>query len=376
MNSSSELLPCKHAQICGVCTWIQFPYSEQKQRKIQLLRDSLAQMQIKPSQDSNLEIPFHSVGMGALRDRVDLTFEKGQLGFFQKEKKEAFNLDECPLLSDRLWAYLQAVQKTQFPIQKGSIRLRVSPDGLRGAWLDFANEDIRDLLAEKSALSKLLDLGFVEIGQRRKKLGSDFKLKDPEFHPWTRTFIKNEKLPLYSTVGSFSQSGDLANQKLIQVLESYFENLKTTKWVEFGSGFGNLTFPLSGQSRSVRALEFDHLAIEGLKRSLKENPQFQTRIQIEEGDFQRKAQIHFRSDESVLVNPPRSGLQKFLDPLFELSVEHRPKEFIYMSCFLESFQKDAARLQQLGYRLNQIAIVDQFPQSPHFEILSSWILSF
>jgi 23S rRNA (uracil1939-C5)-methyltransferase len=66
-----------------------------------------------------------------------------------------------------------------------------------------------------------------------------------------------------------------------------------------------------------------------------------------------------------------------LNPLVEKLVEksERPQHFIYISCFAESFAIDAAKLFALGYVMESCAIVDQFPQSRHFEVVASFRVS-
>lgn len=371
MNPPGEsFLICPHSEICSVCSWIQISLKEQKDLKLEAFRQSLLakDIQIPPN------IAFLSPAHQGLRDRVDLTFENGNYGFYRKDRKEIFPIEACPLMSNELFAFFKDIQKISLPIQRGSLRLRVSPSGKRGLWLDFANEDVRDLLAERKTLQAFLDLAFVEIGQRRKKLGDKMKLLEPEFQYWTRTWVQGQALDLFSTVGSFSQAGDLANQTLISELESFFTQSQCKDWVEFGAGTGNLTFPLASGDRKVTALEIDRLALAALEKTLSLNPDFQNRIRLLGGDFQQKASYPFQKEQGVLVNPPRSGLKNFLLPLKALPPQERPHDFIYMSCFLESFTEDAFQLQALGYKIKQASLVDQFPHSPHFEILSRWSL--
>ena len=144
--------------------------------------------------------------------------------------------------------------------------------------------------------------------------------------------------------------------------------------MEFGAGSGNLTFPLAAKDRTVLALEYDQLSLLGLSKTLQEQPQFQKRIQLQAGDFQRKKKINFQNFQGILVNPPRSGLVDFLNPLFEIAQLQRPESFIYMSCYKDSFIKDSGVLKKLGYKPTKITLVDQFPQRPHIEILSLWQL--
>ncbi len=367
---------CAHSKICSVCQWIEIPVTEQSARKKSLLAKQLADHQIKLHHGEIRSLPVAESG---LRDRVDLVLEKGRLGFYQRDQREAFQVETCPLMSEKLHGFYQDFCQITIPIKKGSLRLRISPaTGQRGLWLDFANEDIRDLLNERTTLIKLLDLGVVEIGQKRKSLSSvDLKLKDPVFHPWSRTWAtpsKMQAIDLFSVVGGFTQSGDVANRVLISEMQRLFAASSSQNWVEFGSGNGNLTLALASSRKDARvtALETDPISTEGLRRTLEANPELSSRVSLQVGDFQRREVYKFSRSEAILVNPPRSGLMKFLDPLFAIERSERPQDFIYMSCHLDSFILDSVRMQELGYGLQEITIVDQFPHSPHFEILSRW----
>ncbi len=367
----AALLHCPHSNICGICTWIQLSAIEQQTKKIKSLQSALQNSLISFPQ----EIRFLSPSFSKIRDRVDLIYDSGRYGFYQAGKKQIFEVESCLQMSPALFEFFQDLKKIPLPIQnKGSIRLRVSPSGERGLWLDFANLDVKSLLEEKTSLQALMKLASVEIGQKRKKLSAELKLTEPMPRHWTRTWAGQKSIDLNSFVGSFSQAGDSANQALIRELQGFFRNAKSADWVEFGSGQGNLTFPLAAEKAKVLALESDPLALQCLQNTLQENPEFQNKISFLQGDFQIQKRHRFQKQEGVLVNPPRPGLKDFLLPLKEMQPADRPQDFIYMSCYLESFLADAKQLHLLGYRIEQLSIVDQFPQTSHFEILSRWQL--
>lgn len=347
------------------------PISEQIAKKEQSFWSEWDQAALPRPQS----IDFAFIAESELRDRADLVLQDGFLSLYQKDVRKTFAMITCPAMSPALQKWFTEFRQFKFPIKKGSVRLRVSPTGKNGVWLDFANEDIKQLFEQKSLLLSLLEKSYVEVGQRRKKLffdGERLRLGDPEYHPWTETETSLGLLPLNSLVASFSQTGSRANRRMVQEIRKFAEISQCQTWAEFGAGCGNLTFPLSDGQRTVHALEFDELSLAGLKKTLQENPQYQKLIQIESGDFQRKKKIDFSAYEGVLVNPPRSGLMNFLEPLKDLPQQNRPKSFIYMSCYRESFIKDSLTLRELGYHASHVTLVDQFPQSPHCEILSLW----
>jgi 23S rRNA (uracil1939-C5)-methyltransferase len=259
-------------------------------------------------------------------------------------------------------------------VAKGSFRLRVSPGGLRGVWLDFANEDVKRLFEEKAFLQELCTIvDFVEIGQRRKTLvfrdGKPHLLKEPIFNLWTRTWIQGQPFELYSHIADFSQVGDVANQALIETLLHLLPK-EGSRLFEFGAGNGNLTFPALGRFKEVRAFESDGSATDGLKASYKSLPivfpDLKNRLEIQTGDFRQDPAV-LSGVDTVLVNPPRSGVGRFLENLNTSETE----TLIYMSCFPESMAKDLAPLKD-DWVCEEMVFVDQFPQTEHIEVLSRW----
>lgn len=69
----------------------------------------------------------------------------------------------------------------------------------------------------------------------------------------------------------------------------------------------------------------------------------------------------------IIVDPPRAGLEKsVLDALIKLQA----KTLVYVSCDPSTLARDAARLIQGGYALNDVTPFDMFPQTYHIESVS------
>lgn len=383
-------LNCQYADLCSACPWIDIDPQVQAHEKIKMFQDQMEKAQISLPKFSQTNITFQKTAFDHFRDRLDFVIENGNIGLFSKKENRILDIETCPLLTEPLQNLYHEFRKIKWPIQKGSFRLRVSFSGKKGAWLGFSNLDIKKLIEEKNCLSQLLDLvDVVEIGQKRKVLLRTLKLNDPHFEYWTRTWVSGQPLSLLSSVGSFSQAGDLPNQILTKIIEQFIPD-RVHRMLEFGSGTGNLTFPALGpldvhqsnaqNPRQVVAVEYDPLACQALEQSAHRhgyNSETQKRLTVICGDFQRhhafssmNENFSFSDFDLVLVNPPRSGLMSFLDPLKETS--KRPQYFIYMSCYLDSFTRDSVVLKDCGYSLDRVTLVDQFPHSPHFEIISLW----
>lgn len=371
-NQESEEVPnCQYFPACSGCSFIGKSKTFQKDLKLSHFKGLFY-----PLFPEFFNIDFMSMGSWSKRVRLDFVWENGRLGLYSHEKKQILDLSECSQLSSELQKLLTEFRNISWPIQKGSIRLRVSPDGIGGIWLDFANLDIKKILDNSELLQKITQMGFVEVGQKFKRIamrpGNKFGLLDPEPNPWFYTFCEGKKIDLYSYVGSFTQPSFIGNELIIKTMLSYIGDDTYSRAVEFGSGIGNLSLPLLGRGMEVMACELVREFSKLIKLSLVNAglwEKYKSKIKFHTGDFREKKKIEFKENDILILNPPRSGVGKFLSPLLE---GPKPSAIFYMSCFPESFIQDSQTLQTAGFRPEKMSILDQFPQTTHYEILSYW----
>lgn len=359
-------MQCLYEKSCTGCASLNISLARQQELKLSRLQHL-----------TNLPIELISLGDGGFRSRGELVLEKNQLGFVHAKTHQLVPISECPQWTPDLNQYFKEIQRLNLEISgRGSIRIRTH-NKLKGIWLDFANLEIKKLLDSKTQLLSLLDLGIVEIGQKRKILRPDqrslLKLTDPEFYPWTQSFSLSESFDLYHSIGNFSQSGGPANRKIGEWVSRCLNPDDTV--IEFGSGIGTLTLPALKASAKVLSVETDGLATQALKFTLKNYPELEKKWSYKIGNFQRSHKLGWGEFNCLIINPPRSGMGDFLNSLEKVPKNQRPKKILYMSCFFESFKTDLQKLNQLGFELTKIKILDQFPQTEHFEILSELRLS-
>lgn len=313
-------------------------------------------------------IQFQTIEENGLRTRLDFTIENGKYGLYDQHKN-IVDIETCLQITPELQAALTDIRKIHFPIRKGSVRLRVGPDGKRGVWLDFANIDIKNLLSEKKSLQLLLDSGFqVEIGQKGKSLSfvdGEFKLVSPVAHSWFKArLINNNYVSLKSLISSFTQpswkSAEMMTDFVLRWVVSPL--LQHQRLIEFGPGIGQFTLPLLSAGHVVDAFEFHDQAAGFLLENAKTN-NLDQKLKVFVGDY-HKLKIPLTEIHSIaLVNPPRSGLKEFVFEIIRLQVE----KCIYISCYPESLTEDLKILEDHGWQLQEVQIVDQFPQTKHFE---------
>lgn len=360
------IVNCAHQQECSGCQLLGTKYLDQLLMK----KANLAQL-LKHSFNISLDsISVLESGSAHNRDRFDFTIQDNKIGIYNKDKSQVVDIYNCEQLSPSLNLWFQEFRKFKFPIKKGSVRLRVSPNGLKGAWLDFANIDIKHLLEEKKLLNQLLEISVIEIGQKRKSLtlkSTDLKLTDPQFNPWFETFIAEQNFPLVCSVGSFTQPSISVNKKIQKQIFSWLQQMKPQKILEYGSGIGNLSLQLLHFSKELCLIETDILAIESFKINLQHFLEDDRFMENKNKTIKLETKLNslHQNLDLLVVNPPRSGLGHFTTNILEM----KPKNFLYMSCSPKTFAEDMLNLNS-NFTLQEVVIIDQFPQTNHFEVLA------
>lgn len=360
------------------------PYEEQLVRK----RDDLT-ARLKSRGVAHPDIEMIEISRaGQTRDRVDLTWQKRNgelaLGLYDLDKSGVVDMMACPQMSQALEEWFLEFRSMLPPvIEKGSVRLRVSPSGEKGVWLDLANADVKALLDEKQWLTTLSSRAHVEIGQRFKpliktesgalKLGS---FLEPQ--AWFETYVGEalDAIPLCSAVGSFTQPSFIANKALVKHLAELARPYSGTRVLELFSGLGNFTLPLAALGTQVTSFEVDAVSIGSLYVTLKEQPSLASRIKfIRENLYCADALPKLEDFELLVVDPPRSGLKEVGEHIENTSASQRPCAIIYISCFAQSMAEDLERLKNCGYSIDTLRGIDQFPHSPHCEWICRLTLS-
>ncbi|MCB0393206.1 MAG: RNA methyltransferase, partial [Bdellovibrionales bacterium] len=193
MSSPCTSGTCPYAGNCGGCNWIGKTIQEQRNEKLEILKSLLA-----PT-DFYGEIDVVEIGEFQTRDRFDFTVKKvdgeRRAGLYQVETREIVDIKNCIQLSPPLQEWFQKF-RSLLPdwLELGSFRLRVSPSGRRGVWMDLPNLTVKTALEEKTWLRSISEVAVVEIGQRRKRLNSEkMKLEDSRADHWFETYVKDNE---------------------------------------------------------------------------------------------------------------------------------------------------------------------------------------
>ena len=139
-------------------------------------------------------------------------------------------------------------------------------------------------------------------------------------------------------------------------------------------GIGTISLCLAKKAKKVYGVEIVPQAIEDAKENAKLNEIYNTEFfcgKSEEvvPEFYRTENNSERDNtgkhpDVIVVDPPRKGCDSvLLDTIYAMA----PKKLVYVSCDPATLARDVKLLTEKGFKLEKVAVVDQFGHSGHVE---------
>ncbi len=323
---------CPYFGRCGGCHYQHLSYPAQVAAKQSILTETLARTGKIESPPPIAVITGEPFGY---RNRIQLHFEQGRLGYREIRSHKLCAIDRCPISSPKLNECIATLNRM--------MRARRWPSFLRTAEL-FTNEtavQFHVLETERPIAQKFFDwlkeeipglvAGAMDYSGYRVSYGSFFQVNRFLVRPLVETVLGESKgdmaLDLYAGVGLFSVP-----------LATRFTRVTA---VESGSGATrDLSFNAAQAGASVHALEQN---VDLFLTQLQDVP------------------------DLVLADPPRTGLGK---AVVRRLLELRPAEIVLVACDPSTLGRDGQLLIAGGYRLQNLTLVDLFPQTFHIETVA------
>jgi 23S rRNA (uracil1939-C5)-methyltransferase len=151
---------------------------------------------------------------------------------------------------------------------------------------------------------------------------------------------------------------------MAEVLEQAGTSPKYVLDLYCGSGF--FSIPLARRATEIIGVESSRAAVKQAKKNAKLNSiRNATFVEAEVGAALQDSKI---SPDLILMNPPRTGAGK---ETAERIAGLGAARIVYVSCNPSTFAREAAVFLSKGYGLNQIAMIDQFPNTYHIEMAAT-----
>jgi len=237
----------------------------------------------------------------------------------------------------------------------------------------------------------------IDVLTNKVKHWSLYSKKDKaDFFDYTIEFPKNSTTTITIPNDAFYQVNSLflpiwltkIKELILTQLSSAIESKQQLNVLELFSGFGfisrMLSFEFNLSSLGIDILKpksFESVKIINDKngkpslKQFKKNYIQQDLTVLNEIDNKYKSKIKENSFDFIMLNPPRAGfIPEQITYLFEELIHPHPNFIIYSSCNSATFARDMVIFQENNYEIKDIDLMDFFPWTSHFEILSLLIL--
>jgi 23S rRNA (uracil1939-C5)-methyltransferase len=349
--------PCPHFGRCGGCHYQHASYEHQLEIKKEILRENLRRI---AKLELQCDVQVHASPPWNYRNRSRLqvqTRPQFAAGYFKFSSHESLPVEECPISSPlinrgiaALWhagragKAVEGVREIEFFANAEDTRMLLeflcAPEARRAAVRAWAEElcaampEIAGVVAfrepQKGVQEPLVAVGASELTYQTKTAA--FRVSAGSFFQ-TNRFLTDELVNIVTT----GRSGELA-------LDLY-------------AGVGLFSTALACNYRHIVSVESSQTAASDLPYNLPVNGKA---VRATTEQYLTKAP----KPNLVVVDPPRSGLG---DPESRALASAGAPRITYVSCDPATLARDLVPLQAAGYRVEEVHLVDLFPQTYHLE---------
>jgi 23S rRNA (uracil1939-C5)-methyltransferase len=313
--------PCRHYQECGGCNLQHMAYQEQLRCKESILAANLKKIAAITRSEPIAILPSPPF---RYRSKIELQVQDATIGFFKKKSHQLVSISKCLLLSAAAEHFV--------------LELPHLPAGTSG---------VLQVLGNGSALAARMQnrRGKARWLTPRHSLFFDF--------PGHRYQIGPEH---------FIQANLLQMQPMLALLAEHLPASPGIAAADLFCGCGFFTLPLARHFQQVLALENNPDNLAALRANLELNQI--TNVEVRPVDA-LKAALPFL--DLIVLDPPRGGLAA---ALISRIAQAEVKKVIYFSCDSATFARDLRLFLKRGYGLRELKLIDNFPQTDHFEVFS------
>lgn len=328
---------CKYYNVCGGCQLMHIKEEKQEEFKKEKVEEILKKF-LKYNKDVN-DIVFSK--NFNYRNKVVLHVKDNKLGFYKNKTNELIEIDKCLLLNpviNDLISYLKNYIELK-DIEKITIKVG-----------NKTNEVMLIIDGSIAKYQKLLEIVDVLIINEKVMTTKDY----------ITSYIGNKKYIIKRN--SFFQVNYDISTRMYDKVKDVIVKEKSKNVLDLYCGTGTIGIYISDVVSKITGIEVVSDAIEAANINKKinnvENIEFILGKVEDKLDF-----ISNNNIDTVIVDPPRSGLHKKVIPILE---KISPKTIIYVSCDPITMARDIKLLSN-NYELVEVTPYDMFPNTYHVE---------
>lgn len=352
--------PCPHFGVCGGCALQHLNVADYHTWKRELAVTALARRGLTDVKVA----PLVAIPPGSRR-RADLAFFHSaagiRLGFFERRSHRITDLSRCPILLPSLEALIAPLRSLLAAVTRpgdgGEVGIGASAAGVdmilaAPGRLDLARREALAAFAEEQDLARLSwrhgDSAPVEPVVQRRRPTAEFAGIAVDLPP-----------------GVFLQPSTEGEAVLVARVLAAVGNVSPV--ADLYAGVGSLTFPLAVRAGTLaHAAEGNVDAVQALSAAARRAGLAGVTAQTRDLSLNPLSGAELGRFAAVVFDPPRSGAKSQALAL----AASGPEVVVGVSCHPPTFARDARILVDGGYHLEDVLPVDQFPWSPHLELVA------
>ena len=333
---------CPYYDICGGCSISAYTYQDELEYKVNNVIDIFKrnEIDIKPN-------IIKSDNRYGYRNKITLQVSNGIIGLYEEDSNKIVDVDKCLLVSDKLNEIIDIIKRN---INVNKCNKIVIRDTYYGIMIIFYgsvnNEEVIKYLGKK----------VVSI------YTYDNKYKCIYGEKYLYEMIGEYKYRI-SPDSFFQVNSRIVNKLYNKVVEYAIKNEKKDNLVDLYCGTGTIGIYLSKYFNNIIGIELNKQAVEDAKENAKINSV--NNIKFYAGDVGKIINDQIKADV-IVVDPPRSGLDKRTK---DILLKIKANKIVYVSCNPLTLARDIKELDT-GYMLEDITLVDMFPNTHHVECIS------
>lgn len=351
---------CRHFESCGGCSLQHLENTFYENWKWDLVVSALEYRGVEGAEVEPLvRVPAES------RRRAEVKVERPgdggpvRLGFLERDSHRLVNLEECPVLLGRLAGLFEPLRALCGEVldlgESAAIHLTQSEAG----------PDLLFKLARPFTTDELGRLGaFAEQHDIARMSWTDGKLPPEPVVQRRRPFVMMGHASVTPPPGAFLQPTAAGQKVLADKAVAAVAGAKAVADLFCGCG----TFSLAVAAHApVHAVDKDPALISALDEAARHTSGLKPVKTAIRDLFRRPlGPAELKDFQAVIIDPPRAGAAAQVKALAGSAVP----VLVVVSCNPATFARDARILTDSGYRLRTVCPVDQFPWSPHLELVA------
>ena len=367
---------CPHFGVCGGCSLQHIKSEIQPQLKQQnVLKDLEHIAQITPQK---ILPPLTGEMWGYRRKaRLGVRYVRKKqsllVGFREKKSSYLAELTQCEILHPSVGQNIQTLREliTKLSIYENIPQIEVAiGDNASTLVLRHLKNLSQNDLNTLADFSKEYQFNLCLQGNKPSHIIPLTEVLPHANCPYDPLFYKlnDYNLKIHFSPTDFIQINAAMNEQLIAQAMALLAPKPNEILLELFCGLGNFTLPLATQAGHVTGIEGNQTLIDKAKENAVLNNIDNVQYYVADLFEGQEQALWFKNKQydKILLDPPRTGAKDII-PLLPQTGASR---ILYVSCNPATLARDAGTLNDLGYQLSCIGMIDMFPHTTHIETMA------